>query len=93
MAAYISSLDFQLPIRSGHAPLVIDVRRRAAFRAAIDMIVGALWRDPELVASWAAELPSASKGRTKCTPGIQRPIAKVPARGLSTTTPRRTHEL
>ena len=40
-------------------PLVIDVRRPPAFRAAPDMAAGALQRDPAGVASWARELPRA----------------------------------
>jgi len=46
--------------------LIIDVRRKPAFRAATDMIAGALWRDPERVADWAGELPTYVESR--CVP-------------------------
>ncbi len=38
-------------------PLVIDVRKTPAFRAAPDLIAGALRRDPEQLKTWAALLP------------------------------------
>src|SRR3990172_10713393 len=69
MDASISSRDLQAAIRSGRAPLIIDVRRRPVFKAGKDLIAGALWRDPALVASWAQELPSASKVVTYCVHG------------------------
>src|SRR3970040_751099 len=69
MDASISSRDLQAAIRSGRAPLIIDVRRRPGFKAGKDLIAGALWRDPALVASWAQELPSASKVVTYCVHG------------------------
>ena len=79
MDASISPLDLQSAIRSGHVPLVIDVRRRPAFRAATDMIAGALWRDPAQVASWAAELPAASKVVAYCVHGheVSQGVAKA----------------
>jgi len=40
------------------APLVIDVRREAVFRAAPDRIAGALRRDPATVAEWGGSLPA-----------------------------------
>jgi rhodanese-related sulfurtransferase len=51
------------------APLIIDVRHRHVFRAATDMIAGALWRDPERVAGWASELPRASRVVAYCAHG------------------------
>jgi Fe-Mn family superoxide dismutase len=39
-----------------HAGVIrVDVRRRAPFEAAKDMIEGAVWRDPERVDEWAKE--------------------------------------
>jgi superoxide dismutase, Fe-Mn family len=35
--------------------VVVDVRRKAPFDAATDMIEGAIWRDPKAVDAWAAE--------------------------------------
>ena len=60
-ASFISTIEVLSAIRGGRPPLIIDVRRKPAFRAATDMIAGALWRDPERVAEWVGELPRASR--------------------------------
>ena len=69
MDASISSSQLLSAIREGRSPLVIDVRREPPFRAATDMIAGALWRDPERVADWAGELPRASRVLAYCGHG------------------------
>ena len=69
MTSAISYSDLQAAVRTRHSPLVIDVRKRPAFAAATDMIAGALRRDPERVASWAAELPGASTVVVYCVHG------------------------
>jgi rhodanese-related sulfurtransferase len=50
-------------------PLLIDVRRPPAFRAAPDMAAGALRRDPAVVPSWAKELPRAASVVVYCVHG------------------------
>ncbi len=79
MDASISSSELLSAIREGRSPLVIDVRRRPGFRAATDMIAGALWRDPERVADWAGELPRASRVVAYCVHGheVSRGVAKA----------------
>ena len=79
MDASISSRDLQAAIRSGRAPLIIDVRRRPVFKAAKDLIAGALWRDPALAASWAEGLPSASEVVAYCAHGheVSQDVAKA----------------
>jgi len=42
---------------SDSMPLILDVRRRPAFDAGIDMIAGAEWRAPEQAEEWASSLP------------------------------------
>lgn len=42
---------------NGQAPLLLDVRRRKAFDAGADMIEGAAWKQPEIVADWADAVP------------------------------------
>src|SRR6266498_2421383 len=69
MDASISSSQLLSAIREGRSPLVIDVRRKPPFRAATDMIAGALWRDPERVADWAGELPRATRVVAYCVHG------------------------
>lgn len=51
------------------APLVIDVRREAAFQSAPDLIVGAVRHDPATVADWAATLPAAQHIVVYCVHG------------------------
>src|SRR5712692_7651641 len=86
MDASISSSQLLSAIREGRSPLVIDVRRKPPFRAATDMIAGALWRDPERVADWAGELPRASRVVAYCVHGqeVSQGVAKALAgRGLA----------
>ena len=85
-ASFISATEALSAIRGGQPPLIIDVRRRQAFRAASEMIEGALWRDPERVAEWAGELPRASRVVAYCVHGheVSQGVAKALAgRGLS----------
>jgi Fe-Mn family superoxide dismutase len=44
------------PDATGSA-MVVDVRRAGVFEQATTMLPGAVWKDPALVAQWAAELP------------------------------------
>ncbi len=69
MDAFISPSDLRAAVASGRADLVIDVRREAAFRAAPNMIAGALRRDPESVVRWAPELPAAGSVVVYCAHG------------------------
>jgi hypothetical protein len=45
MDATLSSNVLSSAIRGGRPPLIIDVRRKPAFRAATGMIAGALWHE------------------------------------------------
>ena len=54
---------------STNAPLVIDVRRRAAFLESPLMLGGALRRDPADVDSWRKSLPAASEVVVYCVHG------------------------
>src|SRR5437879_2179991 len=60
-ASFISTSEVLSAIHDGRPPLIVDVRRQPVFRAASDMIAGALWRYPERVAEWAGGLPRASR--------------------------------
>src|SRR6266850_7445329 len=85
-AGFISTNEVLSAIRGGRPPLIIDVRRGQAFRAATDMIAGALWRDPERVTEWAGELPRASRVIAYCVHGreVSQGVAKaLAASGLS----------
>jgi len=68
-ASFISTREVLSALHGGQPPLIIDVRRKPVFRAATDMIAGALWRDPERVADWAGELPRATRVVAYCVHG------------------------
>ncbi|MEK6594784.1 MAG: chromate resistance protein ChrB domain-containing protein [Pseudomonadota bacterium] len=61
--------DVQSALHDPRPPLVIDARREPAFRAAAEMIAGALRRNPETVETWAQELPGASTVIVYCVHG------------------------
>jgi Fe-Mn family superoxide dismutase len=48
---------------------LVDVRRRPAFAAEPRLLPGAIWRDPELVDRWAAELNHAHAVIVYCVHG------------------------
>ena len=79
MNSSLSYSDIRVARDSAQPPLVIDVRRRAAFLGATDMASGALRRDPEQVAAWAKTLPSASTVVVYCVHGheVSQGVAKA----------------
>jgi rhodanese-related sulfurtransferase len=82
-AAAISAADLArlLEMSSGaERPLVVDVRRNAAFTASDDLIAGALRRDPEAVDRWSAELPKAASVAVYCVHGHE--VSQAIARAL-----------
>ena len=69
MEATITALELKSALSGSKPPLVIDVREPPAFRAASDMIAGALRRDPATVLTWAKELPRISSVVVYCVHG------------------------
>jgi rhodanese-related sulfurtransferase len=69
MDASITASQLKSALAGTKPPLVIDVRRPPAFRAAPDMAAGALRRDPAGVPSWAKELPRAASIVVYCVHG------------------------
>ena len=69
MNATITATELRSALAGKQPPLLIDVRRPPAFRAAIDMAAGALRRDPGAVAGWAKTLPRAASVVTYCVHG------------------------
>jgi len=69
MDAFISTAELRQSIRSTQPPLVVDVRKAAAFHAARDMIDGALRRTPEQASDWSRALPRASSVVVYCVHG------------------------
>ncbi|MDA8109354.1 MAG: chromate resistance protein [Betaproteobacteria bacterium] len=66
-AISVSALQSLVTQQGG--PIVLDVRRRPAYREALDTIAGALRRDPEDVGSWLKTLPRASEVVVYCARG------------------------
>jgi rhodanese-related sulfurtransferase len=69
MNATITAAELRSALAGGQPPLLIDVRRSPAFRAAPDMAAGALRRDPAAVSSWAKALPRAASVVVYCVHG------------------------
>jgi rhodanese-related sulfurtransferase len=60
-------------------PLLLDVRKGAAFRESGEMIAGALRRDPEAIAQWAEALPRGADVVAYCVHGheVSQSVAKA----------------
>lgn len=69
MSTSINATELKSMLGGREPPLLIDVRRPPAFRAAPDMAAGALRRDPGAVAAWARTLPRAATVVTYCVHG------------------------
>ena len=69
MNASITALELKSALAGREPPLLIDVRRAPAFRAAPDMAAGALRRDPGVVGEWVKTLPRAASVVTYCVHG------------------------
>jgi Fe-Mn family superoxide dismutase len=72
-------------LAAGQAPLLLDVRRRPAFDAGSDVIVGATWRAPERVGDWIGALPGDTDIVVYCVYGhnvSQDTVAALRAKGL-----------
>jgi rhodanese-related sulfurtransferase len=65
----ISPQDLYGSIGTTAAPVVIDVRRSAAFAADNRMIVGAIRRNPDEIQNWRQELPSGRAVVAYCVHG------------------------
>lgn len=82
----ISASDLREQLSGGVPPIVIDVRRRAAFMASDEIVIGALRRDPEKVGTWAKTLPAVSSVVVYCVHGhevSQRTAATLKEIGLN----------
>jgi thiosulfate sulfurtransferase len=65
----ISAQDLYSSIGTAIAPVIIDVRRGAAFAADNRMIVGAVRQNPETVQDWLGDLPSGRAVVVYCVHG------------------------
>jgi rhodanese-related sulfurtransferase len=86
MANAIRTDELQAALQSEDAPLVIDVRRAAAYREATDTVAGALRRDPEGVSAWSEQLPRSGRVVVYCAHGrevSQRVADELAERGFA----------
>jgi rhodanese-related sulfurtransferase len=85
-ASAITLVELQALQRTWPGPLVLDVRRTAAFDAADDALPGALRRAPEAVAGWADDLELARPVVVYCMHGhevSQNAAAALAVRGIA----------
>jgi rhodanese-related sulfurtransferase len=75
----IAYSELQSDLRNGKTPILVDVRRRAAFRENAEMAQGALRRDPDGVAEWAKTFPRAGHVIVYCVRGheVSQNVAKA----------------
>jgi rhodanese-related sulfurtransferase len=75
----ISFSELRSALGGGKAPLVLDVRRKPAYRESGETIAGALRREPETVGSWMKTLPRASSVVVYCVRGheVSQNVAKA----------------
>ena len=71
MSYNISVAQLHARLGSATPPLVLDVRRAATFEHADEIIVGAVWRDPERVDDWSGNLDPANSVVVYCVHGHQ----------------------
>ena len=77
----ISATELARTLGSARHPLVIDVRREAAFATSPHLICGSLHRPPETVARWSRDLP------------VERPIIVTCVHGHEVGQPASTHAI
>jgi rhodanese-related sulfurtransferase len=75
----ISVSELRSAVSDLNGPIVLDVRRAAAYRESGDTLAGALRRDPEAVESWLKTLPRASSVVVYCVHGreVSQNVAQV----------------
>ena len=81
----ISAAELARTLGSARHPVVVDVRRQAAFSASQHLICGSLYRPPEEVATWSREMPSKRPIVVTCVHGHevgQTAAAELRAAGL-----------
>ncbi len=83
VARFIAVADLRRVHGSRLGPLIIDVRRKAAFDPATHLVSGAIWRDPFAVETWAHFVPRHRDVVVYCVHGHE--ISKNTASALAAT--------
>jgi rhodanese-related sulfurtransferase len=78
----ISFSELQVSLGGRARPIVLDVRRRPAYREADATVAGALRRDPDAVDQWMKTLPRASSVVVYCVHGHE--VSQGVAKALAT---------
>lgn len=81
----IAAAELARTLGSARHPLVIDVRREAAFAASPNLMCGSIYRKPEKVAQWSTELPTGRAIVVTCVHGhevSQNTAAELQAAGF-----------
>src|ERR1700730_17435762 len=65
----ISPAELYTRLGTAAAPTVVDVRRRADFATAGELIVSACHRDPDKVEQWRKDLPNSRQAVVHCVHG------------------------
>ena len=75
----ISFSELRSALAERTPPIVLDVRRRPAYKEATDTVAGALRRDPDAVGNWMKTLPRASSVVAYCVRGheVSQGVAKA----------------
>jgi rhodanese-related sulfurtransferase len=65
----ITFSELRASLADRNAPIVLDVRRRAAYHESREIVAGALRREPDAVGNWAKGLPRAGSVVVYCVHG------------------------
>ena len=66
---FISPTGLKALLASGAPPVILDVRKRAAFDESGEMIPGATWRDPFRITIWMNDLDASTPLIVHCVHG------------------------
>ena len=69
MNKFVTVTELLQQMSMANPPAVLDVRRRPAFEADPQQIVGAVWLDPDQVAAWAPALAKEQSVVVYCIKG------------------------
>jgi rhodanese-related sulfurtransferase len=69
MAESITPEELKQLLEAGEGLTLLDVRRKADYEAAPEVIRSAAWRDPEAFAIWSAQIPQDSQVVVYCVKG------------------------
>jgi len=69
MKTTITPDELKALVRENKELVILDVRRKADYEAEKHLIPGAVWRDPEQIESWSADIPKDREVALYCVKG------------------------